>query len=109
MECVFMPILVVAFIVSSVLWTALSLWLSARQTSCVRRHRDSGPADFAAIASVEDHRKAADYTVANERLANVRALIDFAVSLAWILGGYNLLYGALASVIAPSIGRGVAF
>ncbi len=104
-----MPILLVAFIVTSILWTALSLWLSARQTSSVRRHRDTVPPDFAATVSIEDHRKAADYTVANERLANVRNLIDLAVSLVWILGGYNLLYGALAAVMAPSIGRGVAF
>jgi len=75
-----MPILLVAFIVTSILWTALSFWLSARQTACVRRHRDTVPADFAATVSLEDHRKAADYTVANERLANVRALIDLAVS-----------------------------
>ena len=41
-----MPILLVAFIVTSTLWTALSLWLSARQVACVRRNRDSVPADF---------------------------------------------------------------
>jgi STE24 endopeptidase len=104
-----MPTLLVAFIVISTVWTALSLWLSARQIACVRRHRDAVPADFAASVTIEEHRKAADYTVARERLAGVRTVWDLLVSLAWVLGVINLLYGALASILAPSLGLGVLF
>ncbi len=104
-----MPILLIAFIVASTIWTALSLWLSARQTACVCRNRDAVPADFAATVTIEEHRKAAGYTVAHERLAMVSAVFDLAVSLAWVLGGINLLYGALAAVLAPSLVLGVAF
>ena len=104
-----MRFLLIAFIVASVLWTAFSLWLSARQIACVRRHRDTVPADFTANVSLEEHRKAADYTVAREKLANIRAVVDLVVSVAWVLGGINLLYGGLASVLPRSTVLGVAF
>jgi STE24 endopeptidase len=34
---------------------------------------------------------------------------DLLISLAWVLGGYNLLYGALAAVLPPSLALGVGF
>ena len=104
-----MPALLTAYIVAAVAWSLLSLWLSARQIACVRRHRDAVPADFANTVSLEEHRKAADYTVARERLDGVRTVWDLAVSLAWVLGGIILLYGVLAGVLLPSPARGVAF
>src|ERR1022692_4676257 len=104
-----MPALLVAFIIAATLWTALSLWLSVRQSACVRRHRDMVPADFATSVTIDEHRKAAGYTEANERLARVRTVLDYVVTLAWVLGGINLLYGGLASIMPPSLGRGVAF
>ncbi len=102
--------LLTAFIAATLAWTALSLALSARQTAFVRRHRDAVPADFAAAVSLDDHRKAADYTVARERLSRVEALVGTAVTLAWVLGGIGLLYGALAAVVAPgTLTFGVVF
>lgn len=104
-----MPILLITFIVAATAWTVLSLYLSARQATCVRQHRDAVPAAFVGSITIEEHRKAADYTLARERLARVRAVFDLAVSLAWVLGGINILYAALASVLPPSLGLGVAF
>jgi len=104
-----MPILLIAFIVAATAWAVLSLYLSARQAACVRQHRDAVPAAFVGSITIEEHRKAADYTLARERLARVRAVFDLAVSLAWVLGGINILYAALASVLPPSLGLGVAF
>ncbi len=104
-----MPILLVVFIVVASFWTGLSLWLSVRQIRCVRRHRDAVPADFAASVTLEEHRKAADYTVARERLSGVRTIWDLLVTLGWVLGGINLVYGALASVLPASLGLGVTF
>ena len=104
-----MPFLLVIFIAAMTVWTGVTLLLSARQAACVRRHRDAVPADFAASVSLQEHRRAADYTLARERLARVEAVFDLAVSLAWVLGGINLLYGALAAVLPASPGLGVAF
>ena len=101
--------LLTAFIAATLFWAALALYLSERQIAHVRQYRDQVPADFAASVTLGEHRKAADYTVAREKLARVETLIDVAVSIGWVLGGIGLLYGALASLLPPSLGRGVAF
>ena len=101
--------LLFAFIVATLFWAALELYLSFRQAGHVLRHRAAVPADFAASVSPDEHRKAADYTVARERLSRVDTLIGAAVSLAWVLGGIGLLYGLVAMLVPPSLGRGVAF
>ena len=104
-----MPMLRTAFVVTSVLWTAVGFVLSARQIACIRRHRDRVPADFAATVTPEDHRKAADYTIASEKLATLHAILSLAMSLLWVCGGINLLFGALAGALPPSPSLGVAF
>lgn len=102
--------LLTAFIAATLAWTGLSLVLSARQTAHVRRHRDAVPAEFAAHVSLDEHRKAADYTVAREGLARVETLVGTALTLAWALGGIGLLHRALSGLLAPgSLGFGVAF
>ena len=97
------------FVVAAVLWTAASLYLSTRQIAYVEAHRATVPSDFAAEVSPEEHGKAADYTIARERLSRVETLVDLVVSLGWAVGGINLLYGALAAMIAPSLWLGCAF
>jgi STE24 endopeptidase len=97
------------FIVATVAWTVVSLHLSLRQSAHVRRHRDAVPADFAATITRDDHRKAADYALARERLARFELLIDAVVALAWALGGLGLLYNLVAALVPPSILRGIIF
>ncbi|WP_158807328.1 M48 family metallopeptidase [Beijerinckia sp. L45] len=104
-----MPLLVTFFVAAAAAWTVFSLYLSTRQIAHVRRHADAVPTDFAVDVSLADHRKAADYTVARETLSRIETVVDFVLSLAWVLGGISLLYGALASVLAPSLWRSVAF
>jgi STE24 endopeptidase len=102
-------LLLTAFILASFGWAALALYLSQRQIAHVSLHRDRVPAAFAASVILDEHRKAADYTVARERLARVEIVLDLAVSLAWALGGIGLLYGALTRLLPPSLALGVAF
>ena len=40
-------------------------WLDQRHLQYVRAHQNSVPAPFAETVSLADHRKAADYTIAN--------------------------------------------
>ena len=98
-----------AFILATLVWAALALYLSHRQVVYVARHRDAVPGDFASSVSLGEHRRAADYTVARERLACVDTLVGTAVSLLWALGGIGLLYSGVAALLPPSSGRGVAF
>ncbi|HUZ67272.1 MAG TPA: M48 family metallopeptidase [Beijerinckiaceae bacterium] len=104
-----MPSLQLAFVLGTIAWSLASVYLSLRQSACVRRHRDAPPADFLTTVSLEDHRKAADYTLAKEGLARWETLADAALALGWALGGIDLLYGGLADAIMRSIGRSLAF
>ncbi len=101
--------LAAAFVAGTGVWTAFSLYLSFRQSAYVARHRADVPAAFAADISPEEHRKAADYSLARERVTRVETLVDAAVTVGWAVGGISLLYGLLASVISGSLARGVAF
>lgn len=104
-----MPILAFVFAVASLLWTAVALVLSVRQVRHVQRNRDSVPAAFAASVTRDDHQKAADYTVARERVARVETTIGLALSLFWAFGGIDRIYEPFAVTLPPSLGRGVAF
>ena len=75
------------FIAAVAAATGLELWLTARQIAAVEAHRDRIPAPFAGQLSSEDHRKAADYTVAKARLGVVGTLLNAAVTLALTVGG----------------------
>ena len=104
-----MSVLLIVFVVASAAWTAFSLYLSSRQADNVLRHRNQVPSDFEATVTIAEHQKAADYTIARERLATVELIVDFALTLAWVLGGINLLYAATAAVIPASLWRGTIF
>jgi len=103
------PPLLTILLAASLAETALSLWLSRRQIAHVRKNRERVPVDFAQTVSPDEHRKAADYTVARERLAMVRSIWQWAIGAAWLLGGFDLLYSGIASLLPPSLGRSTGF
>ena len=63
------------------------LWLAVRQIAFVRAHREAVPAAFASRIGIAAHRKAADYTVAKQRLSMLHAAVDAVLLLAMTLGG----------------------
>ena len=75
------------FIAAVAAVTAVELWLDARQIAAIEAHRDRIPAPFAGRLSPEDHRKAADYTVAKVRLSRIGTLINAGVTLGLTVGG----------------------
>ena len=75
------------FIAAIAVATAIELWLAWRQIGAVAAHRERIPEPFAGQLSADDHRKAADYTVANARLGMLGNLINAAVTLALTVGG----------------------
>lgn len=104
-----MPVLSLAYIAAATVLAAVSIYLSMRQIAYVSRNRDAVPVDFASSFTLEDHRKAADYTIAREKFGRFDTLLEWGLSLAFALGGISLLYGAIAAVIPPSLTRGVIF
>jgi STE24 endopeptidase len=81
------PILTYAFCLALALSLALRLWLAARQIRHVSAHRGAVPGEFAANITLEEHQKAADYTVARTRLGMAGSVIDTLLILALTLGG----------------------
>jgi STE24 endopeptidase len=79
--------LTVLFLVALLTGAAVDLWLSQRQASAVARHRGEVPGPFADSVSADQHRKAADYTIAKLRLGRVGTVVDAALTLALTLGG----------------------
>jgi len=70
------------------------MWLARRQIRFVAAHRDAVPAAFAERIGIGAHRKAADYTVAKQRLSMLHTLTDALLLLAMTLGG------GLAAIVA---------
>ncbi|NOQ80809.1 MAG: M48 family metalloprotease [Gammaproteobacteria bacterium] len=82
-----MPLFSTIFIIM-VLFSAMThFWLALRQIKHVRQHREQTPKAFAEKISLEEHQKAADYTIAKEKLGNVELLIGITLVFIWTLGG----------------------
>jgi STE24 endopeptidase len=77
-------ILFVAVLAASVL---VQLWLARRQQVYVGNHRKQVPAAFSERVDLEEHRKAADYTVTKTRFGMLQLVYASALLLAWTLGG----------------------
>lgn len=63
------------------------LWLARRHQSNISNHRDAVPAAFADRVSLDDHQKAADYTIAKIKLDRIDLIYGVLLLLAWTLGG----------------------
>src|SRR5580658_1986464 len=79
--------LTVLFLLALLTGAAVDLWLSRRQASAVARHRGEVPGPFADSISADEHRKAADYTIAKLRFARLGSVVDALLTLALTIGG----------------------
>lgn len=75
------------FLLFFMLSTLIQLYLSIRQSLAVRRHRSHVPEAFSAQVPLAEHQKAADYTLAKQRLHRYDILFQAALLLLWTLGG----------------------
>lgn len=76
------------FVLAVVLSVALRLYLASRQVRHIALNRAQVPAEFREQISLQDHQKAADYSIAKTRLGMINVLIE-----ATILMGFTLLGG----------------
>jgi STE24 endopeptidase len=104
-----MQFLTPLFVTALAAMIATRWWLASRQLAAVRAHRDAVPGPFAAAIPLDDHRRAADYTVARLRLGRMELLADAVVLLAVTLGGgLALLDRLVAGPGLPAPWHGVA-
>jgi STE24 endopeptidase len=102
------PSFTLLFVVALSLTLAVRLWLAARQIAHVSAHRDATPAAFASRIDAASHRKAADYTVAKQRLGLLETAVDAAVLLLVTLGGgLAWLFAATQALDVPPLLRDV--
>jgi STE24 endopeptidase len=66
---------------------AVQLWLLRRQARAVRAHRDRVPPAFATAIGPDAHARAADYTIAQARLAMIERIAGAALLLLLTLAG----------------------
>ncbi len=76
--------LFLAFLLAS---TLVQLYLSLRQKQYVSTHRTQVPSAFVGKISLEEHQKAADYTLAKGNFGRIELLISLVLLLVWTLGG----------------------
>ncbi|MGA9825683.1 MAG: M48 family metallopeptidase [Methylocystis sp.] len=91
-----------------VLSTGLGVYLRLRQMAFVSRNRDAAPRDFAGEVTLEEHRRAADYTLARTRFSIFETVYDGILSLLWLLFGLAPLYNLIARATVPGLNRSVA-
>jgi len=75
------------FIVALGFTTATKLWLARRHLAHIAAHRAEVPEVFREKIQLADHQKAADYTSAKTRFAQLSILFNAALLLAFTLGG----------------------
>ncbi len=79
--------LTIIFLFALALHLAVQGWLAWRQVRHVQAHRGAVPAEFSSAISPNEHARAADYTVANQRLGCVETAYDAAILLWLTVGG----------------------
>ncbi len=75
------------FLAMLLISTLMRLYLSQRQIRFVSQHREKVPESFADNISLEDHQKAADYTISKVKFGHLPLFYDAALLLIWTLGG----------------------
>jgi STE24 endopeptidase len=100
------PTLTLTFLLVGALLTnvLLKIWLNARQVRHVAQHRAEVPDAFVSQISLTDHQKAADYTLAKAKVAQIDILIDAAVLVGWtLMGGLSALNAVVLEFMTPGL------
>ncbi|MDD2769108.1 MAG: M48 family metallopeptidase [Methylococcus sp.] len=75
------------FLAALAVSSGIEYWLARRQARFVSQHREQVPEAFRNSVSLEEHRKAADYTLAKGRLSDTGRIVGIAILLGFTLGG----------------------
>ena len=82
-----MQLVTTVFIIALILAYLLETWLDRRQIRHVLAHRHRVPNEFSDRISLEEHQKAADYTVIRTRFGMLNHFIGVIILLGWTLAG----------------------
>jgi STE24 endopeptidase len=79
--------LTIIFLAAAVARLGAELWLARRHIRHVQVHRSAVPEAFRAQIELQQHQKAAAYTVARTRLGMATDVLGLVVLMAWTVGG----------------------
>ncbi len=103
-----MPSFQSVFLAAFCITFGLKLWLLLRQMRHVWMHRDTPPAAFADSIPLQEHQKAAAYTLAKARLGLLNLVLEGGLLYAFTLGGgLQWLHDALAGAVSQPLLAGV--
>jgi STE24 endopeptidase len=103
-----MTTLALMICVAIVLSMGLGVYLRLRQMAVVNFNRDAAPRDFAKEVTLDEHRHAADYTLARTRFSILGTVYDGVLSLLWLLFWLAPFYQLIAGATSPGLTRSVA-
>jgi STE24 endopeptidase len=90
----------IIFMLAVVSRLAVHMWLSGRQIRFVLAHSDAVPAGFSDSVAPGEHRRAAAYVAARQRLERFETVFDTLVLLAFTVGGGIATLGQWSQRIA---------
>jgi STE24 endopeptidase len=97
-------IMTIGFAVALLSTLLIKYWLLTRQNRHVSVNREEVPQDFKQTISLQEHQKAADYTLAKSRVALWDLALETVLLLAWtLLGGLNLLNQILIDAVGSGL------
>ncbi len=82
-----MEIFQTIFLATLLTGLGIQFWLTARQQHHVRQHQGSVPKAFKARITLEEHQKAARYTLDKLKIGTLELLLGTLLLLGWTLGG----------------------
>ena len=106
-----MNIITLLFIISLFSYLSIELWLNHKNQQHILANRDQVPADFSTVVSLEEHQKAADYSLTKLALSRWVLFIDSLLLLGMTIGGgFQIVYDFWeTSTLLSGIERDVVF
>jgi len=97
------------FLTSLLTGLLIELWLNAKNRFHIHHHRNQVPNEFSDAISLDEHQKAADYSITKLQLTRFILIFDAAVLLVMTLGGgfqdiYNIWQGFKLAPIWQDVG-----
>ncbi len=101
--------LVVTLIFTAIILSGLlEIYLERRQLASVAAHKDQVPAAFMSQLTLDEHRRAADYTSARTRLTMAEKAFGTIIAMLWLAVFLAPAYDLVARIVAPGLSRSVA-
>lgn len=103
-----MHLVALAIVAAIFISGALDIYLKRRQAAAVAANRASVPPDFTASVTLDEHQRAADYTLASIRLGVMQSAFGTILAALWLTVFLAPLYGMVAAIAPAGLTRSVA-